>query len=62
MYITPPQGLLQLGQGMGLEVIAEGIEDQDQADWLREHGCLMARGYAFGRPAPLPARTAPAPV
>ncbi|SFD42126.1 PAS domain S-box-containing protein/diguanylate cyclase (GGDEF) domain-containing protein [Klenkia taihuensis] len=49
------QGLLQLGQGMGLEVIAEGIEDEDQATWLREHGCTMAQGYAFGRPAPLPA-------
>jgi diguanylate cyclase (GGDEF)-like protein/PAS domain S-box-containing protein len=50
------QGLLQLGQGMGLQVIAEGIEDGDQARWLREHGCAMAQGYAFGRPAPLPAR------
>jgi diguanylate cyclase (GGDEF)-like protein/PAS domain S-box-containing protein len=50
------QGLLQLGQGMGLQVIAEGIEDGDQARWLLEHGCAMAQGYAFGRPAPLPAR------
>ncbi|MGY1839247.1 MULTISPECIES: putative bifunctional diguanylate cyclase/phosphodiesterase [unclassified Modestobacter] len=50
------QGLLQLGQGMGLQVIAEGIEDGDQARWLREHGCAMAQGYAFGRPAPLPPR------
>jgi len=48
------QGLVQLGLGMGLQVIAEGIEDLDQADWLREHGCEMAQGYAFGRPAPLP--------
>jgi diguanylate cyclase (GGDEF)-like protein/PAS domain S-box-containing protein len=51
------QGLLQLGMGMGLQVIAEGIEDLDQADWLREHGCVMAQGYAFGRPAPLPGPT-----
>jgi EAL domain-containing protein (putative c-di-GMP-specific phosphodiesterase class I) len=48
------QGLLQLGRGMGLQVIAEGIEDLDQADWLVRHGCAMAQGYAFGRPAPLP--------
>ncbi|RBY75748.1 GGDEF domain-containing protein [Geodermatophilus sp. TF02-6] len=47
------QGLVQLGLGMGLQVIAEGIEDLDQAQWLREHGCAMAQGYAFGRPAPL---------
>nr|WP_239522378.1 EAL domain-containing protein [Geodermatophilus sabuli] len=50
------QGLLQLGLGMGLQVIAEGIEDLDQAQWLRDHGCVMAQGYAFGRPAPLPSR------
>ncbi|MGY1688690.1 putative bifunctional diguanylate cyclase/phosphodiesterase [Geodermatophilus sp. SYSU D01105] len=48
------QGLVQLGLGMGLQVIAEGIEDLEQAQWLREHGCGMAQGYAFGRPAPLP--------
>src|SRR5439155_5754045 len=47
-------GLLQLGRGMGLQVIAEGIEDLDQADWLLRHGCAMAQGFAFGRPAPLP--------
>ena len=46
------QGLLQLGRGMGLQVIAEGIEDLDQAAWLLDHGCAMAQGYAFGRPAP----------
>ncbi|SFK98872.1 PAS domain S-box-containing protein/diguanylate cyclase (GGDEF) domain-containing protein [Geodermatophilus ruber] len=50
------QGLVQLGLGMGLQVIAEGIEDLDQAQWLRDHGCVMAQGYAFGRPAPLPTR------
>jgi hypothetical protein len=42
---------------MGLQVIAEGIEDLDQADWLLRHGCAMAQGFAFGRPAPLPGRT-----
>jgi diguanylate cyclase (GGDEF)-like protein/PAS domain S-box-containing protein len=52
------QGLLQLGRGMGLQVIAEGIEDLDQADWLRAHGCAMAQGFAFGRPAPLPSPAA----
>ena len=52
------QGLVQLGLGMGLQVIAEGIEDLDQAHWLLEHGCAMAQGYAFGRPAPLPSPAA----
>ena len=49
------QGLLQLGRGMGLQVIAEGIEDLDQAAWLLDHGCAMAQGYAFGRPRRCPA-------
>jgi hypothetical protein len=38
-------------------VIAEGIEDLDQAAWLLDHGCAMAQGFAFGRPAPLPSPT-----
>jgi EAL domain len=42
---------------MGLQVIAEGIEDLEQAAWLLDHGCAMAQGYAFGRPAPLPSPT-----
>ncbi len=46
------QSVIGLGQALGLRVIAEGVETQEQADWLREHGCDQAQGYLFARPAP----------
>jgi EAL domain-containing protein (putative c-di-GMP-specific phosphodiesterase class I) len=36
--------------------VAEGIEDQDQLELLRELGCSHGQGYLFGRPIPLRAR------
>ena len=45
--------LIALGHGLGLEVIAEGVETEAQLDWLRAHGCDQAQGYYFGQPAPL---------
>jgi EAL domain-containing protein (putative c-di-GMP-specific phosphodiesterase class I) len=47
-------GLIQLGLGMDLDVIAEGIETEAQADWLTEHDCPTGQGYLFGRPEPIP--------
>ena len=34
----------------GAEVIAEGIETQDQLDTLRELGCQHGQGFLLGRP------------
>jgi EAL domain-containing protein (putative c-di-GMP-specific phosphodiesterase class I) len=36
-----------------LKVIAEGIEEQEQAIALLTHNCHHGQGYLFGRPAPL---------
>jgi len=44
--------IIKLGQGLGKSVVAEGIETQRQADFLRAHGCAVGQGYLFGRPAP----------
>jgi EAL domain-containing protein (putative c-di-GMP-specific phosphodiesterase class I) len=33
-------------------VIAEGVQEQAQLDFLREHGCDQVQGYLFGRPMP----------
>lgn len=39
-----------LGLGLGLDVIAEGVETADQYDMLRAAGCAYGQGYLFGRP------------
>ena len=43
-------GLISLGTGMGLDVVAEGVETPEQAEWLADHGCPHGQGYLFGRP------------
>jgi EAL domain-containing protein (putative c-di-GMP-specific phosphodiesterase class I) len=45
--------VIQLGQRLGKEVIAEGVETEDQAALLKSMGCPDAQGYLFGRPMPL---------
>lgn len=42
--------VIQLGHGLGLTVIAEGVETDAQAGVLRENGCDQAQGYLFARP------------
>jgi diguanylate cyclase (GGDEF)-like protein/PAS domain S-box-containing protein len=44
------RGLLELGRTLGLETVAEGVEDAVQRDALRTHGCDLAQGYLFARP------------
>ncbi|MEC5216314.1 diguanylate cyclase (GGDEF)-like protein [Actimicrobium sp. GrIS 1.19] len=42
--------VIQLGHNLGLAVIAEGVEDERQADILCQLGCPLAQGYLFARP------------
>ena len=42
--------VIQLGRNLGLSVIAEGVEDERQAQILRSLGCPLAQGYLFARP------------
>lgn len=44
--------IIALATALGLEVLAEGVEEQEQADFLRAHGCHMAQGYLFSPPIP----------
>jgi len=44
------RAVIALGRTLGLEVIAEGVEDVRQADLLRAEGCRYGQGYLFGRP------------
>lgn len=41
-----------LGQALGLQTTAEGVETSAQFDILRAAGCDIAQGYLFGRPMP----------
>ena len=45
--------LNDLAKHLGLEVLAEGVEDAAQRDALVEDGVPLAQGYLFGRPGPL---------
>jgi len=45
--------LIRLAHGLGLKVVAEGVETERQHRWLVEHRCDEAQGYLFGRPQAL---------
>ena len=44
--------VIALAQSMGMRVLAEGVEEADQAAFLLENGCELAQGYWFARPMP----------
>lgn len=46
---------ISLAHGLGLKVIAEGVEDAAQLEWLRDSGCDQAQGFHIARPATLDA-------
>jgi EAL domain-containing protein (putative c-di-GMP-specific phosphodiesterase class I) len=41
---------IDLGHSLGLEVVAEGVEDQETYDWLKGLGCEIGQGYFISRP------------
>jgi EAL domain-containing protein (putative c-di-GMP-specific phosphodiesterase class I) len=45
------KAILALGRSLGLTVVAEGIETDEQLRMLRRLGCELGQGYLFGRPA-----------
>jgi diguanylate cyclase (GGDEF)-like protein len=44
--------IVAMGESLGLVLIPEGIEEQEQADALRALGCRLGQGFLFGRPVP----------
>jgi diguanylate cyclase (GGDEF)-like protein len=44
--------IISMGRSLNLRVIAEGVETQDQLDFLKAHQCEEAQGYYFSRPVP----------
>ncbi|MBN9079339.1 MAG: GGDEF-domain containing protein [Rhizobiales bacterium 65-79] len=45
------RAILAMCEGLGMEVVAEGIEEERQAERLMQFGCGGGQGYLFGRPA-----------
>ena len=44
------QGIVALGHGLGMAVVAEGVEQRGEVDIIREFGCNLAQGYVYARP------------
>jgi predicted signal transduction protein with EAL and GGDEF domain len=49
---TVVQAIIGLANSLGLETIAEGVEDERSIEMLRAYGCTYAQGYAIHKPAP----------
>jgi diguanylate cyclase (GGDEF)-like protein len=48
------ESMIRLSLDLGLDVIAEGVELEAQAEVLLAMGCLKGQGFLFGHPAPFP--------
>jgi len=44
--------IVALGRSLDLSIVAEGIEDVNQLERLREMGCELGQGFLFARPMP----------
>ncbi len=45
--------VIAMAQSMNLDVIAEGVETENQLQFLQEKGCNQYQGYFFGKPVPI---------
>ncbi|MNO01862.1 Oxygen sensor protein DosP [compost metagenome] len=46
------RAIIDLGHALGFRITAEGIETQEQYDFLRNAGCDQGQGYLLARPMP----------
>jgi EAL domain-containing protein (putative c-di-GMP-specific phosphodiesterase class I) len=44
------RAILSMCDGLGIHVVAEGIEEEEQAECLLELGCQAGQGFLFGKP------------
>lgn len=48
--IAITKAIIALGQSLGLTVIAEGVENEQQLEFLNQEGCQEAQGYFYAKP------------
>jgi diguanylate cyclase (GGDEF)-like protein len=46
------EAVVGIGQALGLQVVAEGVETPGQREWLARAGCMVAQGFLFTRALP----------
>ena len=46
------RAVVGLGNSLGMATTGEGVETQEEADYLKREGCTEAQGYFFGKPRP----------
>ncbi len=44
------KNVINLAKDLGMKTLTEGVETQEQYEFLRENGCEMLQGYLFGKP------------
>ena len=47
------QTIIGMGNNLGMDIIAEGVETEAQRAFLQKHGCPACQGYLFSKPVPL---------
>jgi EAL domain-containing protein (putative c-di-GMP-specific phosphodiesterase class I)/GGDEF domain-containing protein len=50
---TIAEATVKMAKGLGLEVVAEGINSQEDEDTLRSFGCDIGQGYYYAKPMPI---------
>lgn len=48
------KAIIAMAHSLRLEVVAEGVEEEDQLRFLEDHGCDTVQGYLYGRPVAAP--------
>jgi EAL domain-containing protein (putative c-di-GMP-specific phosphodiesterase class I) len=47
------EAIIALARKLGLDIVAEGVEDEEQRNFLIQEGCSSMQGFFLGRPLPM---------